>query len=378
MDGSNTEGKVPTPIQENLSIVSPKETDSLGSNAWKEYLDKDKLRNVWSVPERSPYARFQKTKTIDSVAEWVNVIKPRYSEGEQNSEYGIANLISSGQLDSNTAVILDSGGSHSVAMAVKLAEQGYQPVIMFDTSVYANVSNGQSAQELATILYFAEQMKRLKEQGKIKPDAPPVFVLDTHRNNLSSVGKVNNSYEYKPQDFPTNDDFKQLGINKVVYLNEGNQEGRINKDYQSIDRVNSDLQPSVLAWQKAGINISYTGIRPWKPERSEFSRLGGFGDKSSYRNLGNFDLKYHPISYPDMQPEVYGKANGIAMHKNRERFVFTNEGGLMVINESGRSRAMKPEEVEQFQGEIKKRLSEQPNNKQMKNLLIKLQEKSQG
>lgn len=376
MDAANTETGVPIPRQEKLSIMSPKETDSLSSNAWKEYLDKDKLKSAWSVPEGSPYARFQKTKTMDSVAEWASVIKPRYSEEEQTSEQGIANLIRNGQLDSNTAVILDSGGSHSVAMAVKLAEQGYQPVVMFDAAVYANASNGQSAQELATLLYFAQHIKGLKEQGKIRPDAPPVFVLDIHRDNPPAVAlnQTNNSYEYQSQDFPTDDELKQLGINKVVYLNEGDQEGRINQNYQSINRVHDDLKPVVQAWQRSGVNITYTGVSPSKSERSGLSRFERFSGKSSYPNLGDFDFKSNPLSYPDMQPEVYGKANGIAMHRNRERFIFTNEGGLMVINESGISRRMKSEEIEQFQSEIKKQLAEHPDNEQMKNLFTKLQE----
>lgn len=357
---------------EQLSIVSPRETDSLSSTGWKEYLDSHRLLQAWQTPEGSPYSRFQKTKTTVSVDQWGSKIKPRYSEGEQTSEEGLENLIKSGLLGRDTAVVLDSGGEHSVAMAVRLAERlGYQPIIMFDSTPHPNGVN-KSEQELATMLYFAKQIDKLKTEGRIKPDAPPVFVLDTHRDDYlgHKRGVVKNTYTYREQDFPSAEEFGRLGITKIVYLNEGDQNGEIHQSYQSQDRLASDLKPCAKKWARSGIQMLYTGISPWG-SRSE-DAFEGFG--SSLRSRGDFDFESR-LSYPDMQAEVYGEAAGVAMHQNRERYIFTNKGEAMVINERGLSRDMKPEELEHFRSEIEKQLSQQPKNQTPRELYDRLPKK---
>ncbi|HUD09989.1 MAG TPA: hypothetical protein VMR77_04290 [Patescibacteria group bacterium] len=343
-----------------LDIVSPQENDSLGSTAWREYLNSGSLGDVWSVPEGSPYARFQKSSTIDSIDKCDSVIKPRYSKGEQTSEKGIDTLIATGVLDSHTAIVLDSGHAHSVAMAVKLAEQGYQPVVMLNDEVTSNRSNS-AEQGLATLLYFAEQVKILKAQGKIKSDSPPVFILDFHRSS-----------SFVPQDFPTGEELSQAGIDKVVYLNEGDQSGEINANYQSTDRLSRDLKSIASNWESEGLNITYTGVSPWVGERNAFFSQGLVRGLSRRLNMGGAYVSdgyafESGLSYSNMDPEVYGKkdALGIAMHHNRERFIFTREGKLEVINESGVARAMQPEEIEQFQEAIRKALELHPDNLQM-------------
>lgn len=198
-------------------------------------------------------------------------MRPRYSEGESNSEQGIGNLIRSGVLGKDTAVILDSGGAHSVAMAVKLAKElGYQPIVMFDTEPHPQGAN-KAEQDLATLLYFAEEVKRLKADGGIRPDAPPAFILDTHRDDLFPGGKdVDNTYTYDNKDFPDAQTLRQHGITKVVYLNEGDQHGSVTPSFQSIDRVAKDLKPTVRAWEQNGIKMVYTGVQPWEDQGRDF------------------------------------------------------------------------------------------------------------
>lgn len=252
----------------NFLIVSPQEVDSLGNDTWKSYLDRKKLLDVWTPPQGSPYNKFVKTKTVNSVEFVGNRIKPRYSGGEIKSERELDNLINSGELEKGTAIILDSGGAHSVAMAVKLVEHGFQPVIMFDSIPHTQGIN-RSEQELATLLYFAEQMNKLKQEGKIKPDAPPVFILDTHRDDMDvSFGKdkikVKNTYTFNEKDFPSAEEFQKLGVQKIVYLNEGDQRGEVRPDFQSPDRLGGDLKPIFEKWRQAGIKVAYTGIGPWE------------------------------------------------------------------------------------------------------------------
>lgn len=270
MSDRSTSEFLPSDSRENeFQIVSPQNADSLGSQNWKGYLKSKALKTAWSSAEGSPYKRFQKDKTIQSVDHIGSAIRPRYSEGEINSEQGIQTLIQSGILGKNTAVLLDSGGAHSVAMAVRLAEQvEYQPVVMFDSTPHPKGQN-RSEQELATMLYFAQQMAGLKGSGKIRADAPPVFILDCHRADMSyglerERERVRNTYTYNRRDFPTAEELQRHGIRRAVYVNEGDQNGRINPSYQSEDRLMSDLKPIISQWLEAGIEILYTGVKPWK------------------------------------------------------------------------------------------------------------------
>jgi len=92
------------------SIVGEQEVDASGSENWKNYLDSYRLTNAWSTPDGSPFAQYTKLRTIDSVDTLRDSIKPRYSEGEKNSENGVDNLIRSGNANQETAIILDLGG----------------------------------------------------------------------------------------------------------------------------------------------------------------------------------------------------------------------------------------------------------------------------
>lgn len=258
-----------------LSIVSAREKDSLDTVEWKNFLDRDRLNDAWSTPEGSPYGRFGKKRTINSVNQFANELKPRYSEGESTSESEIGNLIKTGILGKDTAVVLDSGGPHSVAMAVKLAKElGYQPIVMFNAEIHPKGAH-KAEQDLATLLYFSEEVKKLKAEGKIKADTPPAFILNIHRDSFFPGSKdVDNTYTYNDKDFPDAQMFRQRGINKIVYLNEGDQHGNITPSFQSIDRVAKDLKPAVKAWEKDGIKMIYTGIRPWKDSGVPFGIKG--------------------------------------------------------------------------------------------------------
>lgn len=156
----------------------------------------------------------------------------------------------SGQLDNHTAVILDSGGPHSIAMALKLMKNGFQPVILLNSSL---AEQRYKVQDLATLLYFSEVAKQLKVEGKIRADMPPAFIMDTHRVNA-----------YRQDELPDVEQLSSLAIRKVVYLNEGDRNGKIDPldQFQSSDRLNKDLKPIVAKWE-GKIKILYTGIKPW-------------------------------------------------------------------------------------------------------------------
>jgi len=345
-----------------FDIVSPKRLDSDGTEGWKNYCESNQLVEAWALPDASPYQGYMKTRTAVSIDKHSDEIQPRYSEGERNSEEGIANLVESGLLGPNTAVVLDSGGAHSVAMAVRLAERlGYQPIIMFDNDVVPGGAN-KSEQELATMLYFADRIQRLKETGKITADSPPVFVMDTHRDDyLLNDKEVDNTYTYEQSDLPNAAQLQEQQIDLVVYVNEGDQDGRVNRHYQSIDRVARDLKPVVESWENGGLQIAYTGVLPWKDNDYDF-----LSDLDSLPGFNRSQLE-SKLAYPDMQPEVYGNNEGIAMHQNRERFIVTSDGNAEVVMENGMARDMNEYELEHFRSEIEKQIVIQGSNSALAN-----------
>lgn len=271
------------PTQERTyDIVGKRDVDSTGSRKWSDYFNADDIRAAWLPHQESPFEQYSKSALIDSAPLLDGKIQPRYSEGERRSELGVRNLIASGELDRSTAVILDSGGAHSVAMAVELMKQGYQPIVMFNTVPVQNGSN-RAEQELATMLYFANEAQQLKEQGAFSASSPPVFIMDCHRDDKPySATTVDNSYSYSKQDLPSAQVLRDHGIAKVVYLNEGDQNGRINADFQSTDRLPRDLKPVVAVWNAEGVAVKYTGVAPW--ERDRFADRG-FGADIRFDSL---------------------------------------------------------------------------------------------
>lgn len=249
-----------------FSIISPQSHDSTGTEAWRGFLDNGALTAAWLPPADSPYRKFAKTKTMDAADYLGDRIVPRYSPLEGKSEYTLLNLINNPLIDEHTAIILDSGGPHSVAMAAKLAETGRQPVVMFDTLPVSGGLNRSAPQELAVQLYYAQNMKALKDLGKIDAKQPPVFVLDLHRNDYPGDPT---SYEYTPADFPTAEELQMTGIKQVLYLTEADQHGEIQPAFQSTDRLRSDLKVMANNWSQQGIEMLYTGIYP--ADKASFS-----------------------------------------------------------------------------------------------------------
>ncbi len=261
-----------TGSSETFGVVGAQDVDSLGSTSWRKYQNPDQLQNAWSPSSESPWAKYQKTKSVSLLGKLWARIKPRYSEGEDRSQRGIHNLTRNGVLGQETAIILDSGGPHSVAMAANLVDEGYQPVIMFDDQ-----DADHAKQELATMLYHAEEMNKGKLKGKIKSSAPPAFVMDCHRERLD-IGKngklEKKGYSYREQDLPSVEELKKQGIKQVVHVNEGDQQGNINSDFQSIKRVPEDLKKTIQKYEKAGIKVVYTGVKPWEDQHNNRRDFG--------------------------------------------------------------------------------------------------------
>lgn len=245
-------------LQSQLQVFGQVSGDSLGSARWKAYLDPGSLISAWMPVEGSPWTNYMKTRAMNCVPLMV-VSGPRYSIGEKRSEDGIRNLVERGDLNDQPAVFLEAGHAHSVAMSMVLArELGYQPVVTFNGHLDPN---GIPTQEgLAALLYYSEEMKGLKESGKVTKNAAPAFVLDVHRSDRN----VPNAYTFGSIDFPSSAELLGRGVRKVVYIDERNLDCKSFDHRSSICR--SDSFAIIKSWEYAGIEIMETGVRPFQPE----------------------------------------------------------------------------------------------------------------
>jgi hypothetical protein len=269
------EGNVPpisstyiTDPENPLGIVGAQKLDSLGTEDWKNYLQPEKLLRTWQ--QNGLLGKYQKLKLLQSIETYKDDILPRYSEGEENSVRGIRNLIQKGIIDNHTMVILDSGGAHSVAMAMELVrELNATPILMFDCDpMWPLGANKHAIQILATLLYFSAEFQMLKSDGQLH--GPPVFVLDTHRDSLPLPGELDNSYKISPPDLPTPQELLDMEIRKVVIITEGTS-----RDWLCYAQA-VDLGKRLFDYSEAGLKILRFGIPPW-PQSQHFLPPFPFG-----------------------------------------------------------------------------------------------------
>jgi hypothetical protein len=104
------------------------------------------------------------------------------------------------------AIIIQSGGPHSIAIATTLAELGYQPIFkMSPITGFASATLQINLQVAGAMKMYWSKMLRAK--AHLTKDAPPAFILDTHETkNISAAGMPNPSL------------FQ--GIGKIVWITE--------------------------------------------------------------------------------------------------------------------------------------------------------------
>jgi hypothetical protein len=314
--------------------VGRQEIDSLGSYKWQLYTNSQRLQAAWSTPIGSPYSRYQRYKTISSMDQLQGQVNPRYSYEDRVSVEEIKKIIHNSKFDEHTAVILDSGGQHSIAMGAELVVQmKYQPVVMIDSPI------GNTGEYLAAFLYNAARV----DQARVilQPTSPPVFIMDAHRSSITRL--INQEYSYGLGDLPTAKELKASGITRVIYLNEADYEGKVVRGYTDI--LPRDIRQTIDAWRFNGVCFLRTGISPNKLPKITI--------------------------YPDSTPITYGGGKGIRMNINHHQYLLREDGKLSVGMETGLSRGMSDDEIFSFKSQIEIQLAKQPSNEELKRSFLK-------
>lgn len=258
----------PTPIPEPQTTTSdeaawrsfiPIEKDSLGEELFREFLgNAERIVRAWTV-EGSIYRPWFDLQTLQSAKYAPDNFLPRWSQYEQRSNL----LLDTPQViqelgRDNTAIILDSGGQHSIAMAYELAKDGgWQPVPMLQEIPCSHCSFRSADELIAVALYCAAEMETITT--RLPQEAPPVFIWNAHRVSLPLTGEIDNSYSYELSDMPSPEFLRQNGISKILYINEGRNTTISPWQDQGYD---SDWAEILRNYQSAGLEIYSLGIPP--------------------------------------------------------------------------------------------------------------------
>lgn len=253
-----------TPDVAGFDNFIPTEADSLGGDSYKRFLgDGNLLIDAWTV-RGSIYSTWFKTETLEAVNYAPLTFRPRWSQYEQRSVGRFdAPKITQELGVEQTAIILDSGGAHSLALAYELAKEGgWQPVPMLRgiPCKPEACATGGADQNVAVALYPASEM--LDITNNIKRTASPAFILDAHRAGSPYIEtQVNNSYTIDVSDMPDVKFLQQQGIQKVLYVNEANSPTIT--PWQKENKT-SDSAIILETYQNAGLDVYHFGVSPTK------------------------------------------------------------------------------------------------------------------
>ena len=143
----------------------------------------------------------------------------------------------------DTAIFIDLPGKESIELGIGLAHMGYRPIPVF------NGTDEQQGSQATTNTYLIESClingsQKLKNI-KLKNDANPAFLLDSHRTNRYRAKEsiFDNSWDLYKQDIPSAEYFKQNGITKIIVVGE---------------TIQRDLKKIFLKFQEKEIDIYIT------------------------------------------------------------------------------------------------------------------------
>jgi len=143
--------------------------------------------------------------------------------------------------DGTTALILDLPGAESVRAGLALADRGYRPVPLFNTT-----PGPSPVLQILPIMRALADGARDLARVSLFPDAPPAFLLDCKRLQVGvhpSPGQYDNRWIVFPQDFPSGESLGAAGVTRVLLVQQGRS--------KPVD----DLRDVLLRFRRAGLEI---------------------------------------------------------------------------------------------------------------------------
>ena len=228
---------------------------------YKIWAPDNALWTVWAKPVLFANPTFSDYLLHIPEINWLPEV-PKANEINPNSENNANN---------DTMVIIDLPGKDGVEEGLALANIGYRPVPLYngvngpyESMMIVNV------RDIVTALY---QGADFISSLNLRPDAPPVFLLDSNR--LKGRGKEKGKYDNRwcifPQDMPSAPFLTKQGIKKIILRSYDNS-------------IQNDLSHILCRYQEQGIRIfqfdgtdGYNGNAMLKETKvSRPSQFGGF------------------------------------------------------------------------------------------------------
>jgi hypothetical protein len=187
------------------------------------------------------------------------------------------------QVPAGTAFVADLPGTDGIALGLTMAPLGYRPI-----PVYNAVPGGfhREAVDTSVIAYALHYAADTLRTLNLRPDAPPVFLLDADRRGPGMIPDFvdfdNRSVSFTT-DFPSANYLLAHGIKFVVLIQ------------HHAGQPQTDLAHTLRRWQEAGVNIYTKAIGDAEPIMpltvSKPSQFGLFW----YRALTMMGLKRAPL-----------------------------------------------------------------------------------
>lgn len=320
------------------SVVGSKSTDALSNANALSYKEAKKIINPSNKYAFQKYSDQRFLKNGDFIEACYGNIPFRSLRADECSENQLNERLRF--FGEEVAVLMDSGGPHSIPMAAALVQRkNYTPVWKLGDSLHP-AGSVKTEQVIASFKFHA---RRFQAENK-KDKSPPVFILNTHRSDKPfsfEDDAFNNSIQYSPKDFPLASELKNNGIKQVIWITEGTTDLEPKPMNFNPDNPVSDPIDTLAEYAKNGITVLQLRIDPYacEPYAQQGTRLNLDAialpslERSSTLSLPS-NASNHAITYADKTFEVEHESF-ISYHEDHLRYILDLDGTVMVINESG-------------------------------------------
>ncbi len=145
-------------------------------------------------------------------------------------------------------VIVDSGHAHSIAIAVRLAERGYEPVL----KMQQQTSPIGFIQPVGAMKFYANRMRLAR--AKLDTSSPIALIMDLHRED--------DKIKYDLSSFPTVQTLKRRYNGKIIWITEG-PKSEFTKLTKRRDVYNYALPDFLKSYFDKGIEIYQHVANPY-------------------------------------------------------------------------------------------------------------------
>lgn len=198
-------------------------------------------------------------------AQWAKPVLFAVAPTDKAEDIVLPDIAWTAAVDYRTAVILDLPGSSAVLEGLALARIGYRPVPLYNgVNAPPSYSMIVDVKAIVSALYAGAE---LLQGFSMRPDAPPVFLLDANRMQGSGKepGRFDNRWCVFPQDMPSADFLQRQGIDRVIVRSD-------------INSIRSDLSHILCRYQEQGITVYLSG-------RSELPKVVNVTPPSQFKSM---------------------------------------------------------------------------------------------